>query len=91
MEHHALKLENRDGYSYLKTAQGDIAASDILSAEQQLALRKYFQESEPHKEGQSQTIFDLAPVLNIADDIDDESVHGRKRSKKRKGENEITR
>nr|HAD50347.1 relaxase [Algoriphagus sp.] len=91
LEHHALKLENRDGYSYLKTAQGDIAASDILSAEQQLALRKYFQESEPHKEGQSQTIFDLAPVLNIADDIDDESVHGRKRSKKRKGENEITR
>ncbi|MDE0561587.1 relaxase/mobilization nuclease domain-containing protein [Algoriphagus sp. NF] len=91
LENHALKLENRDGYSYLKTAQGDIAASDILSAEQQLALRQYFQESEPHKEGQSQTIFDLAPVLNIADDIDDESVHGRKRSKKRRGDNEFTR
>ena len=91
LEHHALKLENRDGNSYLKTTQGDIAASDILSAEQQLALRQYFQESEAHREVQNQGIFDLAPVLNIADDIDDEAVHGRKRSKKRKGDNEITR
>ncbi|MBC6367605.1 relaxase/mobilization nuclease domain-containing protein [Algoriphagus sp. AK58] len=91
LEHHALKLENRDGNSFLRTLQGDIAASDILSTEQQLVLRHYFQEREANGEGQSQGIFDLAPVLNIADDIDDESVHGRRRSKKRKGENEITR
>lgn len=91
LEHHALKLENRDGNSYLKTAQGDIAASDILPAEQQLALRQYFQESEAQWERQSQGVFDLAQVLHIANDIDDEAVHGRKRSKKRKGENEITR
>ncbi|WP_332911810.1 hypothetical protein [Algoriphagus boritolerans] len=91
LEHHALKLENRDGNSYLKTAQGDIAASDILSAEQQLALSQYFQDSEAHRAIQSQEIFDLVLVLQIANDIDDEAVHGRKRSKKRKGDNEITR
>jgi hypothetical protein len=91
LEHHSLKVVNRDGNSYLKTAQGDLAASDILSPEQQLALRQYFQETKSNREVQSQEIFDLVPVLNIANDIDDEAVHGRKRSKKRKGENEITR
>jgi hypothetical protein len=91
LEHHSLKVENREGSPYLKTVQGDIAASDILSPEQQLALRQYFQESEANRGVQSQEIFDLVPVLNIATDIDDEAVHGRKRSKKRKGDNEITR
>ncbi|WP_051315071.1 relaxase/mobilization nuclease domain-containing protein [Algoriphagus terrigena] len=91
LEHHSLKVENREGSPYLKTVQGDIAASDILSPEQQLALRQYFQESETDKGVQSHEIFDLVPVLNIANDIDDEAVHGRKRSKKRKGDNEITR
>jgi hypothetical protein len=91
LEHHSLKVENREGSPYLKTVQGDIAASDILSPEQQLALRQYFQEIEADKGLQSQEIFDLVPVLNIANDIDDEAVHGRKRSKKRKGDSEITR
>lgn len=91
LEHHSLKLEKREGNFYLKTAQGDIAASDILSCEQQLALRQYLQENQVHREVQNPGVFDLAPVLHIANDIDDEAVHGRKRNKKRKGNNEITR
>ncbi len=91
LEHHSLKVENRNGNSYLKTAQGDLATNTILSAGQQLALREYFRETETDREGQIQGSFDLIPTINIADDIDDEAVHGRRRNKKRKGDNEITR
>lgn len=91
LEHHSLKIKNRDGDPYLKTSQGEFPAKDILSPEQQLALRDYFREIEGHAESQNQEIFDLIPTLNISADVDDEATHGRKRNKKRKGDNEITR
>lgn len=91
MEYHALQFEKKDGDSYLKTTEGDIPTKDILSADQQLALSKYFNESGEQFIIQKQEEFDLMPMLNIADDVDDEAVHGRRRNKKRKGDNEITR
>lgn len=91
LEHHSLKFEDRDGSPYLKTNQGHISTNDILSSEQQLALREYFSETESYREGEQQESFDLIPMLNIANDIDDEAVHGRRRNKKKKGDNEITR
>ncbi|WP_026956643.1 relaxase/mobilization nuclease domain-containing protein [Algoriphagus vanfongensis] len=91
MEYHSLQFENRDGNSYLKTSQGDVPTKDILSPDQQLALAKYFSESGDQSRTQTQEEFDLIPMLNIANDVDDEAVHGRRRNKKRKGDNEITR
>ena len=87
LEHHSLHIENREGNPYLKTPQGDYPTKDILPPEQQLALREYFQEIE----SQNHEFTDLIPTLNIANDVDDEAVHGRRRNKKRKGDNEITR
>ena len=91
MEYHALQFEKKDGDSYLKTSEGDIPTKDILSADQQLVLSKYFSESGEQSINQNQEEFDLMPMLNIADDVDDEAVHGRRRNKKRKGDNELTR
>lgn len=91
LDHHSLTLENREGNPYLKTPQGDIPTKDILHPDQQVALREYFRESEGYSEGQDREVFDLIPTLNIANDVDDEAAHGRKRNKKRKGDNEITR
>lgn len=91
MEYHSLEIENRDGNSFLKTSQGDIPTRDILSADQQLALAKYFNESGEQSVSPDRAEFDLIPSVNIADDVDDEAVHGRRRNKKRKGDNEITR
>jgi len=91
LEHHSLKIEHREGKAYLKTAQGEIATHDILSLDQQLALREYFSEVGFTREVPTSDTFDLVPVLSIADDVDDEAIHGKKRNKKRKGDNEITR
>lgn len=91
LDHHSLEIEHREGSTYLKTSQGEIAAKDILSPEQQLALREYFSEIGSAREVSTSDTFDLVPVLSIADDVDDEAAHGRKRNKKRKGDNEITR
>lgn len=91
MEYHSLQFENRGGNSFLKTSEGDIPTKDILSPDQQLALAKYFSETAEQSTNQKQEGFDLIPMLNIADDMDDEAIHGRRRNKKRKGDNEITR
>jgi hypothetical protein len=91
LEHHSLNIENRNGNPYLKTSRGDYPIRDILPPEQQLALRDYFQETEGCAVGQHQELFDLIPTLSIANDVDDEAAHGRRRNKKRKGNNEITR
>lgn len=91
MEYHSLEFERRDGDSLLKTSQGDIPTKDILSLDQQLALAKYFNEAGEQSISQHREEFDLVPTLNIVDDVDDEAVHGKKRSKKRRGDNEITR
>ncbi|GMQ28035.1 relaxase/mobilization nuclease domain-containing protein [Algoriphagus confluentis] len=91
LEHHSLEIEQKEGNAYLKTSQGELAAKDILSPEQQLALREYFSEIGSTREVPTSDTFDLVPVLSIADDVDDEAAHGRKRNKKRKGDNEITR
>jgi hypothetical protein len=91
MEYHSLEFENRGGNSFLKTSQGEIPIKHILSRDQELALAKYFSEAGEQSMNQQREEFDLIPTLNIADDLDDEAVHGRRRSKKRKGDNEITR
>jgi hypothetical protein len=91
LDHHALKIENRRENPCLKTSQGDLPTKDILTPEQQLALREYFQEADGHLQDQNHELFDLIPTLNIANDVDDEAAHGRRRSKKRKGDNEFTR
>lgn len=91
LDHHSLKIDNRSGNPCLKTSQGDLPTKDILPPEQQLALREYFQETEGHIQDQNPLMFDLVPTLNIANDVDDEATHGRRRNKKRKGDNEITR
>lgn len=91
MEFHSLQFENKNGDTYLKTSQGDVLTKDILSPDQQLALSKYFTESGEQSRTQPQEEFDLIPMLNIANDVDDEAVHGRRRNKKRKGDNDITR
>jgi hypothetical protein len=91
MEYHSLEVESRDGNSFLKTSQGEIPTKDILSPDQQLALTKYFSDAGEQSMNQNQAEFTMIPTLNIADDVDDEAVHGRRRNKKRKGDNEITR
>ena len=91
LDHHTLKIENSNGNPCLKTSEGQLMTKDILSPEQQLALREYFQETEGFLKAQSSEPFDLMPTLNMANDVDDEATHGRKRNKKRKGDNEITR
>lgn len=91
MEYHALQIGSKDGTFFLKTTEGEIPTKDILSGDQQMALSKYFSETGEHSMGQGQEDFDLIPMLNIANDVDDEAAHGRRRNKKRKGDNEITR
>lgn len=91
LEHHSLTIEHREGNAYLKTTQGEIATKDMLSPDQQLTLRAYFSEVGFTKEVPTSDTIDLVPVLRIADDVDDEATHGKKRNKKRKGEHEISR
>ncbi|MEB2774570.1 relaxase/mobilization nuclease domain-containing protein [Algoriphagus sp. D3-2-R+10] len=91
LEHHSLNPEIRDGNPYLKTSQGDFPTKDILLPEQQLALREYLEVTAYQTERPNQALFDLFPTLTIANDVDDEAIYGRRRNKKRKGDNEITR
>lgn len=91
LEHHSLRFERREGDTYLNTSQGVVSTKDILQPKQQQALEDYLDLSEEHSSGQSQDEFDLIPLLHIANDEDDEATHGRKRRRKRNGDNEITR
>ena len=86
-----MSFDRREGDTYLKTSQGVFSTKDILLPMQQKALEDYLDLSEEHSSGQSQEEFDLIPILNVANDEDDEATHGRKRRKKRSGDNEITR
>ncbi|SFT71567.1 Relaxase/Mobilisation nuclease domain-containing protein [Algoriphagus locisalis] len=91
LEHHSLRFELREGWTYLRTSQGAVSTKDILQPNQQQALEDYLDLSEEHSLGQDQDEFDLIPILHAANDEDDEAIHGRKRRKKRRGDNEITR